>query len=106
MDEHESRAEAEEDEFERRLRMGQHEDLVLDLVNAVEAEPLRERRSRQLMLALYRCGRQVEALRVFQRLHMACLEAGTEPLRESCELDKAIALDRPELNWIGSDEIA
>ena len=54
----ELKAEAEEDLFEGRLQLGEHHRLVADLWPAVEAEPLRQRRWAQLMLALYRCNRQ------------------------------------------------
>ena len=46
-----------------RLAAGEQESLIGDLEAAVAAEPLRERRWAQLMLALYRCGRQADALR-------------------------------------------
>ena len=46
-----------------RLAAGEHASLIGDLEAAVAAEPLRERRWAQLMLALYRSGRQAEALR-------------------------------------------
>ena len=45
------------------LALGRHELIVDSLARAVEAEPLREHRWEQLMLALYRCGRQADALR-------------------------------------------
>jgi DNA-binding SARP family transcriptional activator len=48
------------------LALGRHELIVDSLARAVEAEPLREHRWEHLMLALYRCGRQAEALRAFQ----------------------------------------
>ena len=50
-----------------RLAAGEHGSLIGDLEAAVAAEPLRERRWAQLMLALYRCGRQADALRAYQR---------------------------------------
>jgi predicted ATPase/DNA-binding SARP family transcriptional activator len=49
-----------------RLALGHHRELVADLEAAVAAEPLRERRWEQLMLALYRSGRQVDALRAYR----------------------------------------
>ena len=106
MDEHERKAVADEDEIERRLRLGAHLELFPDVLDAVNAEPLRERRSKQLMLALYRCGRQVDALREFHRLRESLGEAGLEPSAEATELDRAIARDRSELNWTGPDSIA
>lgn len=73
-------------------------ELVADLRNAVEAELLRERRSLQLMLALYRCGSQVDALR---GLRKALSKVGLEPSAEAIALERAILLDRPELDWAG-----
>ena len=54
---------AAEELAELRLSMGEHGRLVGELEAAVAAEPLRERRWAQLMLAFYRCGRQADALR-------------------------------------------
>jgi DNA-binding SARP family transcriptional activator len=58
----EYRALAQEDQFEADLALGLHEELVGELARAVAEQSFRERRHRQLMLALYRCGRQSEAL--------------------------------------------
>ena len=95
----ERRATAEEDLFEARLQLGDHQSLLADLRPAVEAEPLRQRRWGQLMLALQRCGQQTEALGSFQRLRNVLDEHGTEPSAALSELDRAIALDRSDLAW-------
>jgi DNA-binding SARP family transcriptional activator len=95
----ERRAAAEEDRFEGRLQLGQHHDVVAELSAAVDAEPLRQRRWAQLILALYRSGRKVDALRTFQRLRDVLDEYGLEPSTELNALDNAIALDRPDLQW-------
>jgi DNA-binding SARP family transcriptional activator len=96
----ERKAGAEEDLFEGRLQLGDHQGVIAELTAAVDAEPLRERRWGQLMLALHRCGRQVEALRTFQRLRANLSEEhGVEPSAELAELERAIVLDRPELRW-------
>jgi DNA-binding SARP family transcriptional activator len=62
-----------EDWLETRLLLGHHADLVAELRALVAEHPLRERLWGQWMLALYRCGRQAEALGAFrdlrQRLH-------------------------------------
>jgi hypothetical protein len=100
----ERRATAEEDLFEARLQLGDHQNLMADLRPAVEAEPLRQRRWGQLMLALQRCGRQVEALGSFQRLRNQLGEHGLEPSAELVELDRAIALDRADLAWTAPTE--
>ncbi len=95
----ERRAAAQEDLFEARLQLGDHQSLVADLWPAVAAEPLRQRRWAQLMLALHRCGRQVEALGSFERLRSELGEHGLEPSTDLVELDRAIAVDRGDLAW-------
>ena len=54
---------ATEDRIEADLALGRHADLVSELEALVATYPLRERLHGQLMIALYRCGRQAEALR-------------------------------------------
>jgi DNA-binding SARP family transcriptional activator len=103
MEQNERRTSAEEDEYERRLRLGQHTQVVADLLGAVETEPLSERRSLLLMLALYRCGRQVGALREHQRFREAINEVGLEPSAETVELERSILLELPELDWAAPD---
>ncbi|MFG2287896.1 BTAD domain-containing putative transcriptional regulator [Streptomyces sp. NPDC048595] len=50
-----------------RLALGQHHELLPFLMSLTTAQPLRERRWEQLILALYRCGRRAEALDTFTR---------------------------------------
>jgi predicted ATPase len=89
---------SEEDLAEARLALGDHVALVPELEAAVAAEPYRERRWGQLMLALYRSGRQADALRAFQRLRKELGEGlGIEPSAELVALEEAIILQRPEL---------
>ncbi|NBM16043.1 BTAD domain-containing putative transcriptional regulator [Streptomyces sp. GC420] len=72
-----------EDRFEAELRSGHHHSILGELVSLAEEEPLRERLCGQLMLALYRCGRQAEALDVFGRVRRSLVEEhGLEPSRE------------------------
>jgi DNA-binding SARP family transcriptional activator len=66
------------------LQMGRHRELIGELSELVVEYPLNERFRGQLMLALYRAGRQADALEVFQ--------AGREILREQLGLDPAEAL--------------
>ena len=96
----ELRATAEEDLFEGRLRLGDHVGVLPDLCVAAEREPLRERRWGQLMLAYHRSGRQVEALRTFQRIRQLLDdEYGMGPSTELVALERSIVLDDPGLRW-------
>ena len=89
---------AEEDLFDVRIAAGQHTSVVADLEASVVAEPLRERRWGQLMLALYRCGRQAEALRAFQRArHILADELGIDPSPQLVALDQDILAQAPGL---------
>ncbi|MFJ4370801.1 BTAD domain-containing putative transcriptional regulator [Streptomyces chartreusis] len=74
------RLDAMEDRFEAELACGRHQAVLGELTSLAEAEPLRERLCGQLMLALYRCGRQAEALSVFSKVRQALVEEyGLEP---------------------------
>jgi predicted ATPase/DNA-binding SARP family transcriptional activator len=97
----ELRRSGEEQLFEARLQLGEHALLVVDLEAAVAAEPLRERRWAQLMLALYRSGRQADALHAYGRLrdHLG-EQLGTEPSADLRALEEAILLQKPELDWL------
>jgi DNA-binding SARP family transcriptional activator len=69
-----------EERIEADLAVGRHADLVAELEALVEQHPLRERMRAQLMLALYRTGRQAEALEVFRDGRRALIgELGIEP---------------------------
>src|SRR5207247_1744531 len=54
-----------EQRFEAELALGRHRELLPELERVVAAEPLRERLRGQLILALYRSGRQAHALAVY-----------------------------------------
>ena len=91
---------AEEDLFDLRLALGEHGSIMGGLEAAVIVEPLRERRWGQLMLALYRCGRQAEALRAFQRArHILADELGIDPSPRLVALDQDILAQVPGLDW-------
>jgi predicted ATPase/class 3 adenylate cyclase/Tfp pilus assembly protein PilF len=90
----ELRRTAEEDLFEVRLAGGDHAAVVADLEAAVATEPLRERRWGQLMRALYRSGRQADALAAYQRLrHTLGDQLGIEPSATLRELERAVLED-------------
>lgn len=84
---------------EIQLALGRHELIVDGLARAVEAEPWREYRWEQLMLALYRCGRQVDALRAFQDArHTLTEELGIEPSPALRALEHAVLVQDPSLD--------
>jgi predicted ATPase/DNA-binding SARP family transcriptional activator len=80
-----------EERIEADLRLGHHGALVGELDALVRAHPLRERPRAQLMLALYRSGRQAEALDAYQRARRLLVdELGIDPSPELRELEAAI----------------
>jgi DNA-binding SARP family transcriptional activator/tetratricopeptide (TPR) repeat protein len=80
-----------EGRIEADLALGRHEALTGELAGLVRERPLRERLRAQLMLALYRCGRQAEALHVYQDArHLLAAELGIEPGARLRELHAAI----------------
>src|SRR5215472_2185418 len=69
-----------EDRIEADLALGRHADLVSELEALVTTHPLRERLHGQLMIALYRCGRQADALEAYQAARRTLVEElGWEP---------------------------
>jgi DNA-binding SARP family transcriptional activator len=80
------------------LATGQHAAVVSKLEALVREQPLRERPYAQLMLALYRCGRQAEALEVFQRARRIFIdELGLEPSPALRGLEEAVLRHDPSL---------
>ncbi|MFJ1998328.1 AfsR/SARP family transcriptional regulator [Streptomyces asiaticus] len=94
-----SRLNAQEDLFEAELACGRHHAVLGELQAVAAAEPTRERLSCQLMLALYRCGRQTEALAAYRHRRLELVERyGLEPTREMQKLERAILAHDPELD--------
>ena len=76
-----------EERIEADLDCGRHSELVAELEALVEQHPFRERLRAQLMIALYRAGRQAEALQAYHDARRALVdELGIEPGRPLQEL--------------------
>lgn len=89
-----------EERAEAELALGRHADVVGQLRQLASANPLRERLWGQLMVALYRCGRQAEALRAYGDLrHQLGEELGIDPSPALQRLEEAVLLQAPELDW-------
>ncbi len=87
----ELRLSCQEELIEAELTLGQHARLIPELEALVREQPFRERLREQLMLALYRCGRQADALDAFQQArHKLLEELGVEPSAALRELEQAI----------------
>ncbi|MEV6766743.1 BTAD domain-containing putative transcriptional regulator [Streptomyces sp. NPDC051105] len=86
-----SRLDTFEDFFEAEIACGRHQQILSQLEEVANGDNLRERACRQLMLALYRSGRQVDALEFYGRVRTTLTEEfGLEPGRDLQELQQAI----------------
>jgi DNA-binding SARP family transcriptional activator/ABC-type transport system substrate-binding protein len=87
-----------EAQFDAELALGRHRQVVTELEAVVSLEPLRELFRSQLMLALYRCGRQVEALDAYRDGRQLLVDAlGVEPGPELREMERRILVHDPTL---------
>jgi WD40 repeat protein/serine/threonine protein kinase len=87
-----------EDRISAELDAGAGPSLVGELESLIHEYPLRERLHAQLMLALYRAGRQADALRVFKRARDRLVEElGIEPGPELGDLEQRILEHNPKL---------
>jgi YVTN family beta-propeller protein len=81
------------------LALGEHAALVPELETLVREHPTRERLRAQLILALYRSGRQSDALASYRDARRALVEElGLEPSRELQRLERAILAQDPEID--------
>jgi WD40 repeat protein/DNA-binding SARP family transcriptional activator len=86
------------DRIEAELELGAAQQLVPELEGLVAENPLQERLRGQLMLALYRCGRQADALAVYRETRQLLREElGLEPSRALQDLERAILRQDVEL---------
>jgi DNA-binding SARP family transcriptional activator len=88
-----------EDRFDADLAIGRAGDIVGELEAVARNHPFRDRLSAQLMLALYRAGRQAEALQHFRRTRTELREElGLEPSQLLQRLERAILTQDPSLD--------
>ena len=86
------------DRVDARLAQGRADGVVAELEQVIEQNPLWERPRAQLMLALYRSGRQADALELYRRTRAQFAEElGLEPGAELQELERAILNHDPAL---------
>jgi DNA-binding SARP family transcriptional activator/DNA-binding beta-propeller fold protein YncE len=87
-----------EDRIAADLAEGRGAELVPELERLVRDHPLRERLHGQLMLALYRAGRQADALEAYQRARRTLMqELGLEPSPQLQKLERRVLNQDPEL---------
>jgi DNA-binding SARP family transcriptional activator len=92
--------------FGARLAAGKHLALLPELAQMVADRPLDEQVQAQLMLALYRSGRQADALAAHRRLHHTLsVELGIYPSQELRDLEAAILRQDPALDALASQDI-
>lgn len=93
------RVHALEERFELEVRGGRHDTVIPELERVVAAHPLRERLVEQLMLALYRSGRQADALAVYQEMHrLLGDELGLTPTPRLRQLQQDILRQEAQLD--------
>ena len=84
--------------IEAELALGKHAELVGELEALVGEHPLRERLRELLILSLYRCGRQADALEAYRQARKTLVEEhGIEPSSSLKELEKSILAQDAEL---------
>jgi predicted ATPase/DNA-binding SARP family transcriptional activator len=88
-----------EDRFDAELHLGRHAEVLHEIEASAAAHPLRERLHGFVMLALYRAGRQGDALRAYQHArHVLAEELGLEPGPQLRVLESAILNQDPTLD--------
>ena len=96
-----------EELIDSQLALGRHAEVIADLEALVREQPFRERPRGQLMLALYRCGRQADALEAFQEARRALVEElAVEPGNPLRELEQRILRQDPSLMLPAPDHAA
>jgi len=102
----ELRLQAVELQLDAELHLGRHAAVIAELERMAAAHPLREHVYVLLMLALYRDGRQAEALAVYRRARQVLVaELGAEPGAELRELHRRVLVADPALARTGSGHL-
>lgn len=84
--------------FDNELKIGRHTEIIPELSELIEAGSLNERLCQQLMVALYRAGRQADALAVYRKLWSRLNdELGVEPSPTLRKYERAILAHDPVL---------
>ncbi|MEV4248950.1 BTAD domain-containing putative transcriptional regulator [Streptosporangium canum] len=104
---HDRRLSAYERLVEAELAAGRHGDLLDELAAQVVADPLREKLTGHLVLALHRAGRQADALAAARSYRTALAdEQGLDPGHAFTELERAVLADDPALRLAGAAQPA
>ena len=94
-----------EQRIETDLHLGRHDQLVPELESLIAVDPLREKLWGQLMIALYRAGRQGDALRTFGRARDTLLsDLGVDPSADLKQLELRILNQDPSLSVVAQSE--
>ena len=97
----ERRVNAREELIEAQLALGRSSEVVSELEAFVREHPFRERARAQLMLALYRCGRQAQALEAFQQARRTLVEElAVEPAMRSATWNRRSSVRTPRYCWL------
>lgn len=97
----ERRCAAQETYYDHCLAFGDHRQVIGGLGTMISAHPFRETPAGQLMLALYRCGRQADALSVYDDLRQRlAAELGLDPSPELQRLQHQVLIADPDLAWV------
>lgn len=95
------RIDAAECRIDAHLALGDHQLVVAEAQHLLSEHPLRERLWAALMLALYRCGRQGEALEAYQRCRaLLAEELGVDPGPELRRLEADVLAQSAPLDWV------
>ena len=96
---------ATERRIDLQLLLGRHGEVIGDLSELVQRMPLRERFHEQLVLALYRSGRQGDALRAYGEARRTLVEElGIEPGLALRDLERRVLQQDPSLDWSPPDD--